>query len=137
MKIFIICSKYCYPAIPPIQTELEAAGHTVVLPNAYDDPEIEERHRRTNATRHADWKRTMIKQSAEKVANTDAVFVLNMKKHDTPNYIGGATFLEMYEAFRLEKKIFLYNTIPEGILHDEVCGMQPTILNGNLSLIHT
>ena len=51
------------------------------------------------------------------------------------NYIGGATFLEMYDAFRLGKKIFLYNEIPNGMLFDEIEGFNPIIINGNLDII--
>ena len=40
----------------------------------------------------------------------DAVLVLNLDKEKNgeilKNYIGGATFLEMYDAFRLGKKIY-------------------------------
>ena len=38
MKIFIICSKVFYDRIPPIQAELEAAGHEVTLPNSLRRP---------------------------------------------------------------------------------------------------
>ena len=51
------------------------------------------------------------------------------------NYIGGATFLEIYDAFRLNKKIYLYNDIPEGMLYDEIQGFAPIIINGDLSKI--
>ena len=65
----------------------------------------------------------------------DAVLVLNYDKNGNKNYIGGATFLEMYEAFMNDKKIYLYNDIPEGMLYDEIEGFSPVILNGNLDLI--
>ena len=51
------------------------------------------------------------------------------------NYIGGATFLEIFDAFRFNKKIYLYNEIPEGILYDEIEGFAPIIINGDVSLI--
>ena len=51
------------------------------------------------------------------------------------NYIGGATFLEMYDAFRLGKKIYLYNDIPNGMLFDEIEGFGPIIIKGDLNLI--
>ena len=31
-----------------------------------------------------------------------------IEKHGVANYLGGATFLEKYEAFRLNKKIYLF-----------------------------
>jgi hypothetical protein len=41
----------------------------------------------------------------------------------------------MYDAFRHGKKIFLYNPAPQGILHDEINGLRPIVLNGDLSEI--
>ena len=81
----------------------------------------------------------MYKQSEETIKNMDAVLVLNYDKNKDgetyKNYIGGATFLEMYDAFRLNKKIFLINDIPEGMLFDEIEGFNPTVLNGNINLV--
>ena len=77
----------------------------------------------------------MIKHSLSVVQDNDAVLVLNFDRGDIKNYIGGATFLEMYDAFRLGKKIFMYNDIPDGILYDEILGFNPVILNGNLDKI--
>jgi hypothetical protein len=51
------------------------------------------------------------------------------------NYIGGATFLEMYDAFRLGKKIYLYNDVPEGILKDEIVGFDPIVIDGDLEKV--
>ena len=70
----------------------------------------------------------------------DAVLVLNFDKEKdgkiSKNYIGGATFLEMYDAFNLDKEIYLYNDIPEGMLYDEIEGFGPTVIKGNLSLVY-
>jgi hypothetical protein len=38
----------------------------------------------------------------------------------------------MYDAFRLGKKIYLYNDIPEGILKDEIIGFSPILIKSNL-----
>jgi hypothetical protein len=77
----------------------------------------------------------MLKKSLKSVTENDAVLVLNFDKDGYKNYIGGATFLEMYDAYKLNKKIFLYNDIPEGILKDEIGGFCPTIINGDLEII--
>ena len=63
MKIFIICSKRFYDRIPPMKSELEAAGHTITLPNSYTDRSMEEKMRTQGAETHAKWKSEMIKQS--------------------------------------------------------------------------
>ena len=41
----------------------------------------------------------------------------------------------MYDAFRLGKKIFLYNDIPDGMLYDEIEGFNPIIIKGDLDSI--
>ena len=132
MKIFLICSKRFYDHIPPIQEELERQGHVLTMPNCYDDRLAEERHKQLGDEEHARWKAGMIQHSEGVIQNNDAVLVLNFDKDDSKNYIGGATFLEMYDAFRLGKKIFLYNPVPEGILYDEINGFSPIVLSGKL-----
>ena len=77
----------------------------------------------------------MFKHGVEVIEKMDAVLVLNLEKNGVQNYIGVATFLEMYDAFRLNKKIFLYNDIPEGILKDEIIGFAPMLIKGDLSLV--
>lgn len=135
MNIFIICSKQFYDKIPLIQKELERAGHTITFPNCFDDPGEESRNREQGVIVHGAWKAEKIRESEEKILKQDAVLVLNFEKNGIENYIGGATFLEMYDAFRLGKKIYLINPIPEGILKDEIIGFQPIILEGDLKNI--
>lgn len=135
MKIFIICSKVFYDRIPQIRTELEKNGHEIILPNSYDKPFAEKDAYSRGEKEHKEFKKRMFERSRNVTEDADAVFVLNFDKHGQPNYIGGATFLEMYDAFVLGKKIFLYNEIPEGILYDEIHGFSPTIIHGNLTKI--
>ncbi len=135
MKIFVICSKKFYDRIPPIKEKLELMGHTVMLPNCYDDPGTEDRYRNMGAKEHSEWKATMLKHSTDVIDGVDAVLVLNFEKNGMQNYIGGATFLEMYDAFRLDKKIYLYNEIPDGILHDEIKGFEPILIHGDVAKV--
>ena len=139
MKILIICSKRFYDNIPNIKKELIKNDIEVFLPNCYDDPTTEERRCHLGKDKHQEFKAKMYKQSEDTIKNMDAVLVLNFDKNTEgkieKNYIGGATFLEMYDAFRLNKKIYLYNDIPKGILYDEIEGFAPVIINGDLSKI--
>lgn len=139
MKTLIICSKQFYGRIEEIKKELEGKNIEVYLPNCYDEPETEEKMRALGSKEHQEFKAKMFKQSEEVISNMDSVLVLNYDKEKNgevyKNYIGGATFLEMYDAFRLGKQIYLYNEIPKGILYDEIQGFNPTVLNGNLDLI--
>ena len=135
MKIFIICSKAFYGTIPPIKEALEKTGHEITLPNSYDDPDAESKYYELGAKEHAVWKASMIKHSEDVINSIDAVLVLNFEKNGQQNYIGGATFLEMYDAFRLGKKLYIYNDVPDGMLKDEIVGFSPIILNEKLAKI--
>ncbi len=135
MNIFLICSKAFYAEIPPIKAVLEQAGHAITLPNAYDDPGTEARYHELGAKEHAAWKASMLRHSQDVIAKNDAVLVLNFEKNGQANYIGGATFLEMYDAFRLGKKIFMYNDIPDGMLNDEIKGFEPIVLHHDLTQV--
>lgn len=135
MKIFLICSKAFYDKVPAIKNELEKAGHTISLPNCFDDPTTEARYKEMGNKEHAEWKASMLRHSQDVIEANDAVLVLNFDKNGQQNYIGGATFLEMYDAFRMNKKIFMYNPVPDGMLKDEIEGFEPVILGQDLTLV--
>ncbi|MDP3881689.1 MAG: hypothetical protein Q8Q31_02315 [Nanoarchaeota archaeon] len=136
MRIFICCSKHHYNKIPEIKRTLEMNGHMITLPNSYDAPFKEEEMKKIGKEEHVSWKANMIKKQDEKVKANDAVLVLNFDKNGQKNYIGGATFLEMFKAWETGKKIFLYNDIPDGMLNDEIAAFSPIIINGDLNKIN-
>ncbi len=136
MKIFICASKHNYHKIPEIVPALEEAGHTLTMPNSYDKPFMEGEMKKLSKEKHIEWKQEMLKMDHENIKTQDAILVLNLEKNGVSNYIGGATFLEIHTAFLLEKKIFLYNQIPECVFIDELVGINPVILNGDLSKIN-
>ena len=61
--------------------------------------------------------------------------MLNFDKGESKNYIGGATFLEVFKAWELEKKIYFFNPMPDGVLHDELEAMSPVVIDGDVSLL--
>lgn len=135
MKIFITASKSAYDKVADIKAQLEKAGHIVTPPNGFGEIITEDTVRKMSPTEYSNWKADMIREDGRIVAANDAVLVLNFDKHEQVNYVGGATFLEMFQAFSLGKKLFLYNPIPEGMLKDEIVGLMPIVINQNLSLI--
>ena len=139
MKILVICSKNFYSEIEDIKKELEKRDIEVYLPNCYDKPDTEQKIWELGKEKHQEFKAKMYRQSEEVISNMDAVLVLNQDKEKNgqvlKNYIGGATFLEMYDAFRMNKKIYLYNDIPEGMLYDEIEGFNPIIINKDLNKV--
>lgn len=135
MKILIICSKAFYKNIPIIKQKLEEFGHEISLPNSYNNPQAEKESWDLGEKEHSEFKARMFKQSKETIEKMDAVLTLNFDKNGQKNYIGEATFLELYEAFINNKKIYLYNDIPEGMLYDEIQGFSPTVIHGNIDLL--
>ena len=61
--------------------------------------------------------------------------IANYDKNNIKGYIGGNTLMEMGLAFFLKKKIYLLNEIPELSYKEEILGVLPIILNGDLSKI--
>lgn len=135
MKLFICCSKSFYSDIPKIQGNLEKMGHVITLPNSFDNPKREVEMHAVGAKEHSLWKAEMLRAQEKKIRENDAIMVLNFNKNDQVNYIGGATFLEMFKAFELGKTIFLYNPIPDGLLKDEILAFNPILIQQNLSLV--
>ena len=137
-KILIICSKRFYGMIPEIKKVLDEK-YEIFLPNCFENPNTEFEMKELGLDKHREFKSKMFRQSEDTIKNMDAVLVLNMDKEKDgviyKNYIGGATFLEMYDAFRFNKKIYLYNDIPEGILNDEIIGFGVEVINRDLERI--
>ena len=120
--------------MPEYKKQLEALGHEVEFPNCHDCPETESKYRGT--PEHFVFKQEMFRRSEEVVKNVDAVLVLNFDKNGQENYIGGATFLEIYDAFRMNKKIYFVNEIPNNMFKDELIGFNPIIIKDDLSKIN-
>lgn len=136
MTIFIACSKYFYEKIPEIRENLERNGHEINLPNSYDEPFKEEEMKKKSLEAHIKWKGEMIKRDKQNIEPNDAILVLNFEKNGEKNYIGGTTFLEIYKAFEMNKKIFFYNALPENkYFKDELIAFNPTIINKDLTRI--
>ena len=137
MKIFIICSKAFYSEVGSIKEKLESMGHEIIVPNSYNDYLLginSEQISYENGNQ-AEYKAKMFRMSKERIQNIDAVLTLNFDKNGQENYIGGATFLELYEAFMANKKIYLYHDVPKGMLFDEINGFSPIVIHENLDLV--
>lgn len=80
----------------------------------------------------------VIRANFKRVADAEAICVINHPKNDINGYIGASTLMEIGLAYYLHKKIFLLNPIPhfdKVRWAHEVMIMQPTILNGDLSRV--
>ena len=139
MKILIVCSTSFYDKIEEIKDKLCNKGYEVVLPNCYDEPVTNEDNKKMNDEEYFNFFKEMYYESRDKISDIDAILVLNFDKEKDgvvyKNYIGASTFLEMYEAFMQNKKIYMYNDYPNNMLYDEIKGFNPIILDEDLERI--
>ena len=146
MKITICGSVAFINEMADLSQQLEALGHEVKFPPLLVvDSNGHETHTsdyyQTKKSTPADdlefWQNHThrIRDHFSKVAWSDAILVLNCDKNDTANYIGPNTLMEMGVAFHLNKKIFLFNPVPDIACREEILGMQPVILAADLSMI--
>lgn len=83
-----------------------------------------------------DMKEGAINDHFEKIDWGDGILVINNEKRGVNGYIGGNTLIEIGVAFFLKKKIFILNQVSSELSYkQEIMGMKPVMLNGNLSLI--
>lgn len=142
MKITICCSLSFLQQAQTVKHDLQSLGHEVFLPETFDLAKTEgiidakAWFFLQEATKKDVIRADRMRLHFNKVELSDAVLVLNYDKKGTTNYIGGNTFLEMGVAFWLKKPIFLLNSIPESVGYvEEIEGMQPTIISGDLSKV--
>ena len=76
-----------------------------------------------------------IMEHFNKIVWSDVILVANYDKKDIKGYVGGNSLMVMGVAFFLKKKIYLLNEIPEISYKEEILGMKPIILNGDLNKI--
>ena len=143
MATITICSSAAfYRQAATIKSELESFGLEVII------PDVAEKMRESgdyDVTHYKTWfgnpndyhrKTALMKAHFAEIEKGDAILVLNYEKNGTANYIGGNVLMEMTIAFYLNKPIYILNEIPEDSAYlEEILGLQPITLNGNLNNI--
>lgn len=82
------------------------------------------------------YKEGAIRDHYNKIDWGDAILVINHDKRGITGYIGGNTLIEIGVAFYLKKKIYILNPVSSDLSYkQEILGMKPKLLNGNLSLL--
>ncbi|MDR3502474.1 MAG: hypothetical protein P4L79_07810 [Legionella sp.] len=142
MKIAICGSLDFIGEMKKVSDQLLMLGHQTVLPKSAEmvigGEVTTDVIRKENESGRAAERKIMldaIKRHYDKIADSDAILVLNYTKKDIENYIGGNTFLEIGFAHVLGKKIFLLNSIPIMPYTDEILAMQPKVIHGDMALI--
>lgn len=136
MKIFVLGSMQFSEQMVEARDKLRQRGHqavTSVFVDAFvgktdEEKEVIKIDQKNN--------QDAMKVDCAQVVDQDAILVMNLDKHEIPNYIGGNVLIEMGYAHILNKQIYLYNPIPDiAYYKTEIEAMKPIIINGNLNQI--
>jgi hypothetical protein len=138
--ITICASSSFYKQAVELQDELSQLGFNVIIPATAEQMKKDNNFKRAS---YQPWltdpsqygvKADLIRGHFNKVAQADAILVINGEKHGIPNYIGGNVLMEMALAFHLGMPIVILNDIPEESTYkEEIYGMLPTTLKGNIA----
>lgn len=140
MKTIAICSSaYFYRHVVELEQKLQVLGYEVIIPkNARqmkESGDYDVSHYKTWFDDAADYdkKADFMRSHFAEEEKSDAILVVNDTKNGIEHYIGGNVLIEMAIAFYLNKKIFVLHDLPEDSTYiEEIKGMQPILLNGQL-----
>ncbi len=134
MRTITICSSMQFKAeIIAAKVELESRGYTVLTPEL---SEKSNEYLSLPITEQRAVKRTFIKNHFNRIAEADAILVLNYEKKSIGGYIGSNTLMEIGVAASLDKKIYLLYPLYEQGCKEEVMALATTILDGKLATLN-
>lgn len=126
MKITLCGSMSAKELMSSARDQLETRGYEV------DNPDFAEDSLHVAFEQDVDKKRGFIDQHFAKIDTSDAILVVNDEKNGVANYIGGNTLMEMTYAYAHGLEVFVLGDVPDVSFRDEIRGMQPIVLGGNL-----
>lgn len=136
MKIVICGSMKLSRRMIEVRDKLKEFGYEIILPRHTEEyAEMNTSDHVHNESVKNKINNDLIRDYYNKIAENDAVLIVNDDLNGVEGYIGGNSFLEMGFAHVLNKKIYLFNNIPESSFKDEIIAMQPIVLDGDLSKI--
>lgn len=132
MKIIICGSMQFEPKMAEVAEELRSRGYEVDKPNSVEGHAYGEAE---DLDKHAGLKRGFIDEHFAKIDTAEAILVVNEKKRGIDGYIGGNTLIEIGYAYSQGLDIILLNPVPEMSYTDEINGIHPIVINGDLDEI--
>lgn len=114
------------------QQQLEQMGLKVLT------PELSEKstdYAQLSANEQRAAKQTFITNHFNRIAQSEAILVLNYPKKGIDGYIGSNTLMEIGVAFHLGKTIYILHELAEQGCKEEVLALATSILHGDLSLL--
>ncbi|MEK7452656.1 MAG: hypothetical protein AAB614_00290 [Patescibacteria group bacterium] len=139
----VICSSAAfYKNMLDVEDELKRLGFKVIIPLTASamkkNGDFSVERYKTWHKNSDDYKRKtfLTKHHFNKIVKGDVILVLNYEKNGIIGYIGGAVLSEMAIALHHGKKIYMLNPVPESLSYkEELYGMMPIVINGDLNLI--
>ncbi len=146
MKITICGSIAFINEMCAVQSELESLGHEARMPpteimledgTTMDVKTYYDIRKSASVSVHWVWdkKEEAMRRHFEKIVWADAILVLNYSKNNIEHYVGANTLIEMGVALYFRKQIYLLNPVPELAYKEEILGMKPIVLYGDLAMI--
>lgn len=129
MNITICGSMQFESKMTEFKRELEERRHTVFKPNSVEGhaygvgEDLDE---------NAKLKRGFIDEHFAKIDKSEAILVVNEAKKGVDGYIGGNTLVEIGYAYSQGLDIFLLNPVPDMSYTNEINGMHPVVLDGDI-----
>lgn len=130
MKITICGSMKFDPEMQAAKKALEDQGYEIEKPNVVEGHVYED-----NLDQNAHLKKGFIDEHFRKIDDSDAVLIINHAKNGVDHYVGGNTLIEIAYAYAQGLEVFFLNPIPEVSYADEIRGMHPIILDGDVDRI--
>jgi len=132
MKVTICGSIQFEAEMKRAAKELLDLGYDIAMPSKSNfDPVSTSR----STAKH---RRTLILEHFAKIDQSEAVLIVNPEKKGVPGYIGGNALMEMSYAFSQGLDIFILHDYSAQLTYaDEIAGMMPTLLHGDLSSLST
>jgi hypothetical protein len=136
MKITICGSMMFSEEMIEAKKQLELLGHKVVIPALAESFVGKTDQEKIDLAKLQKIQTDAIREHYNEIKNSDAILVLNYDKKGIPNYIGGNSLLEIGFAHVLNKRIYLFNSIPEiEFYKSEIEAVKPVIINKDFSLL--
>lgn len=133
MKITICGSMHHIDGMKAASQRLEELGYETEIPNPREG-EVD--YHALPFKERAALKDNLIKEHLNKITESDAIFVYNDEKKGVEGYIGGNTLMEMAFAYAQGIEIFTLQPAPDLSYRDEIEGMRPIVIDGNVEKIH-
>lgn len=143
IKTITLCSSASfYKDILRIEKELKGLGFKVKVPltarkmDKSGNFKVENYKTWFKNPKDYNRKNFLMKNHFKKIINSDAILVVNNKKKGIGGYVGANGLMEMAIAFHYKKPIYILNNIKKNFLFaEEILGMFPTFLNGDISKV--